>query len=72
MCGNDVPEQHRLHQPELGEHAVNDGRGRLCRAGAGQLPLGGEGDAGNAGAAVPGCLTDEENRSVRTRFEVGD
>lgn len=71
MCRNDVPQQYRLLHSELGEHAVDDGRGRLRRAGAGQLPLGREGDARDAGAAISGCLPDEKNRSVTVRFEVG-
>lgn len=71
MRGNDVPQQHRLLQPELGEHAVNDGRGGLRRAGAGQLPLGGERDARDAGTAVAGRLPDEKDRSMTARFEVG-
>ena len=59
-----------LGEPELGEHAVDDGRGRLGRALARELPLRGERDAGDARAAVAGRLGDEQDRRRRALVEV--
>ena len=59
-----------LGEPELAEHAVDDRRRRLGRARAGQLPLGGERDPRDAGAAVAGRLADEQDRRVRALVEI--
>jgi hypothetical protein len=64
----DVPEEHGIGEPDLGQHAVDDRRRRLGWPGAGQLALGRERDAGDAGAAVAGGLADEQQR----RFCPGD
>ena len=45
MRRHDVPEQHVVVEPELGEHAVDDRRRRLGRPAARELALGGERDA---------------------------
>ena len=70
MRGDDVPEQHVLLEPELGQHAVDDRRRRLRRARSGQLPFGRERQTGDAGAPVAGCLADEDDRSVSRALEV--
>ncbi len=70
MRRHDVPEQDVVLDPELREHAVDDRRGRLGGAAPGQLPLGGERDAADAGAAVAGRLADEQDRRVRARREM--
>src|SRR5438105_3063586 len=70
MRRHDVPEQHLLLEPELVQDAVDDRRGRLGRPRPGQLPLGGEGEAAEAGAAVAGRLADEEDRRLTPRVEV--
>ena len=63
MGGNDVPEEHLLFDPELGKRAMHDRRRGLGRPGTGQLTLGGEGDARDAGAAVAGGLADERREA---------
>ena len=70
MRRNDVPEKHALPEPELPQDALNDGRGRLRRAAAGELPLGRERDAGDPRAAIAGCLSDEEEVGIATRLEI--
>ena len=70
MRGDDVPEQHAVREPELGEHAVDDRGRRLGGPSARQLPLGREGDAGDAGAAVPRSLADEHERRVAAGIEI--
>jgi hypothetical protein len=70
MRGNDVPEENSVLEPELGEHAVNHRRCRLCRPAARELPLGGEGNPGNACAAVARRLADDEDRGVGALLEV--
>lgn len=67
---DNVPEQHLLLDPELGEHAVDDRRRRLGRAAAGQLALGGEGDARDPRAAVARRLADEQQRRLLSRAEI--
>jgi len=39
MCRHDIPEQDVVHDPQLGEGALDDRRGRLGRPAAGQLAL---------------------------------
>ena len=68
---NDVPEQDVVGEIELIEHAVDDRRRRFRRTGPRQLPLGSEGDAGNARSAVAGRLADEEDRRVGVCLEIG-
>jgi hypothetical protein len=68
--GDDVPEEHCRLQTELLENAVDDRRRRLGRATAGELPLGREGDAREAGATVAGRLADEEQAGTFPRVEV--
>ena len=58
--GHDVPEEDVALDPELLEHRVDDGRGRLGRPGAGELAFRGQGDARDARPAVAGRLGDEE------------
>jgi hypothetical protein len=60
--GHDIPEEHRIGQPELVEYAVDDRGRRLGRRRAGQLALGRERDAGDTGAAIAGGLADEQQR----------
>ena len=64
MSRHEVPEQDVLFDSELRERPVDDRRRRLSRTGAGQLPLRGERDPGDAGAAVTGRLGDEQERGV--------
>src|SRR5438128_7147469 len=54
--GYEVPEEHVLREAELGEHAVDDRRGRFRGPVAGELALGGEGNPGDPGDAVRGRL----------------
>jgi hypothetical protein len=68
---DDVPKQHVLLETELGQHAVNDRRGRLRRAGTGELALGRERQARDAGAPVSGRLADEDDRRVRAALKIG-
>jgi hypothetical protein len=67
---DDVPEQGLLVEPELGQHAVDDRRARLGRAGSRELALGREGDAADPRSAITGGLPDEEQERVGTRLEV--
>src|SRR5438105_4793732 len=71
MGRDDVPEQYIVFEPELGEDAVDDRRGRLGGPRPGQLPLRGEGNAAPPGAAVAGRFSDEDRRGVRPSREVG-
>jgi hypothetical protein len=64
MCRHDVPEQDVVHDPELGERALDDRRGRLGRPAAGQLALGGERDPADPRSAVAGGLADEDEPGV--------
>jgi len=70
MRRHDVPEQDVLREAEAPEDAVDDRRRRLGRTAAAELPLGGERQAADAGAAVAGRLADEQKRRVEPRFEV--
>jgi hypothetical protein len=70
MSRDDVPEQDVLFDPELVEDAVDDRRGRLGRPGAGELALGGEGDAADPGTAISRGLADEDDRGVPFPIEV--
>jgi hypothetical protein len=71
MRRDDVPEQHLLLEPELGQDAVDDRRRCLGGAVSGQLALGRERHAGDAGTAVARRLADEQDRSLASAFEVG-
>src|SRR4051812_11019910 len=55
---------------ELGERAADDGRRRLGRAGAGQLPLGGERDAAPSRATPPRRLAHEQHTCALSLVEV--
>src|SRR5438270_1641374 len=55
---------------QLREHTLHDRGACLARPAPRQLPLGGEGDAGDAGAAVARGLTHEQERRTRPGFEV--
>ncbi len=70
MRGDDVPAEDVLLEPELLEGGTDDRRGRLGRAGAGQLPFGCEGDPGDTGAAVAGGLADEQDRRVAPLVQI--
>ena len=70
MGRDEVPEQDVVLGAELVEDAVDDRRGRLGRAAAGQLPLGRERDPGHPRAAIAGRLADEQNGRVPPRVEV--
>src|SRR4051794_22942462 len=65
-----VPEEHLVLDAELGEHAVDDRRGRLCGAGARELALGRERDPADARAAIAGGLADEYARRAPTSLEI--
>lgn len=68
MSRHDVPAE-RL-DAELRQDASDDRRAGLAGARPRQLPLGGEGEAGNAGAAKARGLADEEDARVRVTLEV--
>jgi hypothetical protein len=70
MRRDDVPEQDVVDELQLGEHPLDDRRRRLGRTRPGELPLGRERDTGDARAAIPRSLADEEERRVRTRCQV--
>jgi hypothetical protein len=57
---DDVPQQDVVLELELREHAPDDRRRRLGRAGAGELALGRERQAADARAAVAGRLADKQ------------
>lgn len=66
-----VPEQHARREPELVERALDDRGRRLRRARAGELALGGEGDAADPGSPEAGRLADEQKRRAVAALEVG-
>ena len=70
MRRHDVPEDHGVGELEVGEHLVDDGRGRLAGRLPGELPLGGEGNAGDTRAAISRRLADEQQRRVGMGVEV--
>src|SRR5215211_8296554 len=70
MRRHDIPEEHSVGEAELGEHAVDDGRGRLAGRLPGELPLGGERNARDTRAAISRRLADEQQRRVGTGAEV--
>jgi hypothetical protein len=70
MGRDDVPAQDIVLELQLAQHRAHDRRGRLGRPGAGQLPLGRERQAADAGATVTRCLADEQEDSLGVRFEV--
>jgi hypothetical protein len=67
---HDVPQENGILEPELAEHAADDGRGRLGGAAAAHLPLGRERETADARAAIAGRLADERDGRVGTRIEV--
>jgi len=67
---DDVPEQHAVADPEPTEHGMDDRGCRLGESAPGHLALGGEWDAGDTRAAVPGRLCDQDHPCVRTGVEV--
>ena len=70
MRRHEVPEQHVVGDPELGERAVHDRRAELGGAGAGQLPFGGERDPRDPRAVVARRLADEDDRRARSPAQV--
>jgi hypothetical protein len=60
----DVPEQNGLGELEFGEDTVDDGGRRLGGARPGQLALGGERNARNAGTPIARRLADEQDRGI--------
>ena len=70
VCGDDVPKEDALLEAELREHPVQDRCRRLGRPLARELALGGERDPGDAGAAVPRRLADEEKVSGGMALEI--
>lgn len=71
MGRDDIPEQHVGLELELGERPVDDRRGRLGRAGAGELALRREGQTTDARAAVAGCFADEQVARVSSPVQIG-
>src|SRR6266550_5563003 len=69
MGRDDVPAE-RV-EPELRERPLDDRRAGFSRAAAAELPLRREGDAGDAGTAVAGRLSDEQQSRRPSRLEVG-
>jgi acylphosphatase len=69
---HEIPEEDAVGEPELRERPLHDRGRRLGRAGAGELALRGEGQAGDAGAAIPRGLADDEHGSVPARLEIAD
>src|SRR3954470_22295851 len=59
VCRHRVPTERLLLEREFGEHAADDRCGRLRRPRPGELALGGERHAADAGAAIARRLTDE-------------
>jgi len=72
MRGDGVPQENVLLEIELGEYALDDGRGRFGRTAARELAFRGERDPGDARAAVPGSLADQQERRAGLPFEVRD
>ena len=70
MGRDDVPEQHVVLEPELGEHAVDDRRARLRRPGAVSWRSEVNGMPLDARAAVAGRLPDEEDGRALLCLEV--
>jgi hypothetical protein len=70
MGRDDVPEQDVVAELELLERLLDDRRRGLRRAGSRELPLGGEGQAADAGTAVAGRLPGEEQGCVRVGVEI--
>src|SRR6185437_8971688 len=67
----DVPQQHLVLDPELGEDAVDDRRARLGRPLPRELALGGEGEAADTRAAIARSLADQDDGRVAPGLEVG-
>ena len=72
MRRHDVPEEDGDRQTQLCQNALHDRRRRLRRTRAGELPLRGERDPRDAGAAVARRLADEQELRLAPRLEVGD
>src|SRR4051794_23142517 len=60
MGGHDVPAERVAGDADLFERRTDNRRRRLRWPGARELPLGGEREAADAGAAVAGRLADEQ------------
>jgi len=63
---DDVPEEDIILDAELGQDAVDDCRGRLGGATTGEQALRRERNPGDAGAAIAGCLPDQEDACTGT------
>ena len=70
MRRDDVPEQDVVFDAELGQDTMNDRRGRLSRPTAGEKPLGGERDPGDARPPVTRRLADEKNVCFGTSVQI--
>ena len=68
MGGNDVPAEGV--ELQLREDALDDRGGCLSRAAAGELPLRGEGDAGDPRAAIARRLSHQQERRAGPRLDV--
>jgi BNR repeat protein len=68
MSGDDVPAE-RV-EPQLRERPLDNSGGGFSRPAAAELPFGREGDAGDAGTAVAGRLSDEQQARRPSRLEV--
>jgi hypothetical protein len=67
---HDVPEEHVVREPELGEDALHDRGRRLAGRTPGDLALGGEGQAAHSRPAVPGRLTDQQKARAVAGAEI--
>jgi hypothetical protein len=70
MRRDEVPEQHAVLEPELGQRSLHDRRRRLRRPVTGELALGRERDPRDACAAVAGRLADEQDAGFTPFSEV--
>jgi hypothetical protein len=72
MRRHDIPEQHLVLDPELGQRAMDNRGRRLGRAAAGQLTLAREWDPADSCAAVTRRFSDEDDRGVPPPLQIGD
>src|SRR5687768_9298908 len=70
MRRHEIPEQHVVGDPELGQRSVDDRRAELGGAGACELPFGGEREARDSGPVVARSFTDEHERGGAPLLEV--
>ena len=70
MCRHDVPEQDVVDDPALAESALDDRRGRLGGAAAGELALRGEREPADPRPTVAGGLADEDEAGVPLSVQV--